>query len=251
LTAVVLAGGARDEVTAHDPAAPNKAFVTVGGRTLLERTIDALRTTPRVGRVIAVAPVAAFGHPALARADEVRPSGARMRESLQAGVRGLPAHEPVLVAASDLPILTRAAIEDFLARADSADADIAYACVERETHVARFPDVPHTWAHLREGSFCGGGLVAMKPRALWTLDRFLERLGGARKNPLRLAQIFGWDVLARYALRRLSISAAERRASGLLGVRVRAAVCAPPEIAVNVDRASDVALAERLLSASG
>lgn len=251
MTAVVLAGGARDEVTARDPAAPNKAFVAVGGRTLLERTVDALRTTSRIGRVIVVAPAEAFGHPALARADEVRPSGARMRESLHAGVLGLPLDEPVLIAASDLPILTCAAIEDFLVRAASADADIVYACVERETHVARFPDVPHTWAHLREGSFCGGGVVAMRPRALETLDRFLERLGNARKNPLRLAQIFGWDVLARYALRRLSISAAERRASGLLGVRVRAAVCAYPEIAVNVDRASDVALAERLLSASG
>jgi molybdopterin-guanine dinucleotide biosynthesis protein A len=249
LTAIVLAGGARDEVTAHDPSAPNKAFVSIGGRTLVERVVDALRTSPHIRRVIAVAPAEAFGHPALAGADEVRPSGVRMRESLHAGVAELAPDEPVLVTASDLPILTTAAIEDFLARAASADADIAYACVERGAHLARFPDVPHTWAHLRDGSFCGGGVVTMRPRALETLDRFLGRLGAARKNPLRLAQIFGLDMLARYALRRLSISDAERRASALLGVRVRAAVCAYPEIAVNVDRASDVALAERLVAA--
>lgn len=251
MNAIVLAGGGRDEVTEHDPSAPNKAFVAIAGRTLLERTVDALRTSPRIDRVIVVAPAHAMDRAALLGVDEVRPSGARMKESLRVGVAALPPGELVVVAASDLPILSRAAIDDFLAQADAADPDIAYSCVERAVHEARFPGVPHTWAHLREGDFCGGGVVAMKPRALEALDRLLERLGAARKNPLRLAQIFGWDVLARYALRRLSILDAERRASELVGGRVRAVACAHPEIAVNVDRASDVALAERLISASG
>ncbi len=110
--------------------------------------------------------------------------------------------------------------------------------------------MPHTWAHMRDGSYCGWGLVALRPRALIPLDRFLERLGAARKNPLALASIFGWDVLARYALRRLSIAQAEERAIQLLGVKVAAAVCARAEVAVNVDRPSDVPLAERLVAAA-
>jgi GTP:adenosylcobinamide-phosphate guanylyltransferase len=248
MTAVVLAGGARDAVAERDPAAPNKAFVEIAGRALVARTIDALRSTERVGRIIAVAPAEAANHSALEGADETRPSGARIGDSLRVGLAGLAPDVTVLVAASDLPILTAAAIDDFLDRAERANADVVYACVARATHVARFPDVPHTWAHLRDGDFCGGGLIAMKPRAREPLDRFLERLGAARKNPLRLAQIFGWDVLARYASRTLSVPGAERRASALLGVTVRAAVCAHAEIAVNVDRAGDVALAERLVT---
>jgi hypothetical protein len=80
------------------------------------------------------------------------------------------------------------------------------------------------------------------------LAGLLGRLGRARKNPLQLAAIFGPAVLARYALGRLTIASAEARASALLGAPVRAAVSLP-EIAVNVDRTSDVALAERLVSA--
>lgn len=248
MTAVVLAGGAPDEVAALDARAPNKAFIAVAGRTLVARTIDALRTVPRVERVIVVAPVSAAAHPALCAADEWRESGARIADSLRAGLAGLPGDEPVLITASDLPILSRAAVDDFLNAATAGGGDIAYACVERSVHEARFAEVPHTWAHLRDGDYCGGGVIALRPRAFGALEQFLDRLGTARKNPLRLASIFGYDVLFAYALRRLRIADAERRASRLLAVNVRAVRCAFPEIAVNVDRRSDVALAERLVA---
>lgn len=248
LAAVVLAGGPADEASAHVPLAANKAFVPIGGRTLVERTIAALRASPDVGRIVVVAPLATHGDPALADADEIRVSGETMGASLRSGLRGMPDTQLVLVAASDLPILSDAALEEFARLARAADADLVYACVERRIHLARFPSVPHTWAHLRDGSYCGGGVVAIRPNALDRLDLFLGRLGAARKNPLRLAAIFGFPTLVRYALRRLSVADAERRGSALVGVRVAAARCTHPEIAVNVDRASDVALAEGLVA---
>jgi len=254
LTAVVLAGGPPDAVSALAPGAPNKAFVPIAGVTLLERTIAALRTSDRIGTIVAVAPQTSETVSALQRADRVRDDGATMTESLRSGLRDLPPDDLVLVCASDLPILTREAIDGFIARAESVapeadeSADLTYACVERSAHLASYPDVPHTWARLREGPYCGGGCVAMRPRVLGNLEGLLDRLGRARKNPLRLAAIFGPRVLTSYALGRLTIAAAERRGSELLGAPVRAAICAP-ELAVNVDRPSDVSLAERLVSA--
>lgn len=250
IPAVLLAGGPRDEVCAGSPDAPNKAFVRIAGVTLARRTLDALRSSPGVGDVIAVAPLGEPANTELAGARELRPAGPTMTLSLRSGLAGLPSDELVLVAASDLPILSRAAIDEFLERATQSGADIVYACVERTCHEARFPGIPHTWARLRDGTYCGGGLVALRPRALENLDRFLGRLGVARKNPLRLATIFGYDVLAKYATRQLRIADLERRASALLGAPVVAAVSTHPEIAVNVDRASDVALAEALVATS-
>jgi molybdopterin-guanine dinucleotide biosynthesis protein A len=247
LAAVVLAGGPQDEVSALAPGVPNKAFVPIAGMTLVERTIRALRSSPKIGRIIAVAPRLPLASDALAGADEIRDDGSTMTQSLRSGLAGLPPDVLALVCASDLPVLTRAAIEDFVARAESNGADLTYACVERAVHLARYPDVPHTWATLRDGTYCGGGCVALRPRVLPRLEGLLGRLGRARKNPLRLAAIFGPAVLARYAFGRLSIADAERRGSELLGAPVRAAVCTHPEIAVNVDRATDVILAERAL----
>ena len=248
IPAIVLAGGPSDDLSARAPGAPNKAFVPVAGKTLARRTLEALRSTPRVGDIVAVAPQVPPALLELTLADEIRPDGVTMAQSLRTGLHGFPAAELVLVAASDLPMLTRAAIEEFLDIAEAGGADITYACVERSVHEVRFPEMPHTWARLREGTFCGGGLVAMRPRAFEALERFLGRLGAARKNPLRLASIFGYEAVARYALRQLSIVDVERRAATLLGVRAAAAVCSHPEIAENVDRVSDIAIVERAIA---
>lgn len=248
MNAIVLAGGAHDEVSARTAGAANKAFVPIGGRTLVERTLAALRDVPAIGRIVVVAPRLTHGDPALALADERREDGKRISDSLRFGLAGMPPDELVLVAASDLPLLTRASLEEFIALAQSRDADLCYACLGRAAHVARFPEAPHTWARMREGQFCGGGVVALRPRIMQSLELVIERLGAARKNPMALASIFGSGTLAKYALGQLSISAAEKRASELLAARVAAIVCTHAEIAFNVDRASDVALAEKYVS---
>jgi molybdopterin-guanine dinucleotide biosynthesis protein A len=249
-TAVVLAGGPADDVAALERGAVNKAFVHIGGMTLVERTLRALRSSSQIDRIVVVAPVGAHDDVALALADERRADGVKIRTSLRNGLDGMPPDEIVLVSTSDLPILTPASVDDFVEHALERDADLGYGCVERTVHEALYPEVPHTWARLRDGTFCGAGFVAIKPRILPTLEGFIERLGAARKNPLRLASLFGWDVLARFALGRLTIAAAERRASQLLGARVCALVSPYPETGVNVDRISDVALAEQLVLAS-
>ena len=56
-------------------------------------------------------------------------------------------------------------------------------------------------------------------------------------------------MLLRFAVRRLSIAQAEARASRVIGANVRAVVSPYAEIGVNVDRVSDIALAENLLIA--
>jgi molybdopterin-guanine dinucleotide biosynthesis protein A len=247
LVAVVLAGGPPDDVAAQHPGALNKAFVEIGGTTLAGRVLAALRSSDSIGRIIAVAPTGAHGHPGLALADECRPDGVRITASLRSGLAELPPDEDVLVVASDLPILSRDAIDDFARGVRALDADVVYGCVEKTVHLARYPQIPHTWARLRDGTYCGGGIVAIKPRALPLLERFIERLGAARKAPLRLASLFGWDMLARFAVGRLTIAQAEARASAILGAPARALVSPYAETGVNVDRVTDIALAEALV----
>lgn len=245
MDAIVLAGGPHDELAAHTPGAPNKAFVEINGATLVERTLRALRDSASVGRIVVVAPPRAHGSAALALADEVRPDGVRIRDSLRSGLAGTDPDADVLISASDLPVLTPQSIDDYVARAKRADADLTYGCLEKSIHMAAFPEAPHTWAHLRDGDYCGTGFITMKPRVWPALERVIERLGEARKNPLKLASLFGWRILWRYALKRLTIAQAEARASYVIGAPVRAIVSPYAEIGINVDRLGDIALAEK------
>jgi GTP:adenosylcobinamide-phosphate guanylyltransferase len=250
MNAIVLAGGAPDAVSATSPGSANKAFLEIGGVPLVARVIAALRSAPEIERIVAVAPPATHASAALAGADERRPDGARMVESLQSGLAGLPPDELTLVAVSDLPVLTAAAIAEFVAGARARDLDAAYAIVGQRDHLARYPAVPHTWAKMAEGRFCGGGLAALKPRVMPALQAVLDDLGAARKSPLRLAALFGWDLVPRFALGALTIAAAERRAGAILHAAVGAIRCSHAEVAVNVDRPSDVALANGLVAAA-
>lgn len=247
MNAVVLAGGPQDAIALLQPGAPNKAFVEIDGVTLIGRVLAALRASKRIARIVVVAPPAMRAHRDLTLADELRPDGVHITESLRNGIAGSDRDADLLIAASDLPVLTPLAVDDFVSGVNALAADVVYGCVEEQAHLQRFPEVPHTWARMRDGTYCGGGLAAIKPRVLPTLERFIERLGAARKYPLRLASLFGWDMLARFALGRLSIAQAEARAAKILGAPVRALISPYPETAVNVDRSSDVPLAERLV----
>ena len=246
-TAIVLAGGPADALSAKTDGAPNKAFVPIDGVTLVERTLRALRSSASISRIVVVAPERMRDHPALALATDFRPDGARIRDSLRSGLKGLPDNGDVLVSTSDLPVLTPESVDDFIMRASEKDADLTYGCLEKGVHLAKFPHVPHTWARFADGTYCGTGFVTMRPRVWPSLERFIEQLGHARKNPLKLARLFGWDILLRFAMRRLTVADAEARASRAIGARVRAVISPYAEIGVNVDRVSDIALAETLV----
>jgi GTP:adenosylcobinamide-phosphate guanylyltransferase len=241
----VLAGGPADDVSRLQNA-PNKAFVTIGGTTLVERVLRALSESSRVASICVVAPSSTHELSALALASERRVDGIRITDSLRNGLAGLPPDDSVLIVTSDLPILSPESVDDFVERIHATDPDAGYGCIEKRSHEARFPQVPHTWARLRDGTFCGAGLASLKPRALPALEGFLERLGAARKSPFQLASLFGWDVLLRFALRRLTVAQAEERAGRILGANVRAIVSPYAEAGVNVDRVSDVELARTL-----
>jgi GTP:adenosylcobinamide-phosphate guanylyltransferase len=248
VNAVVLAGGPQDDVALLQPGAPNKAFVEIGGVTLVGRVLAALRASSHVERIAVVAPPSMRAHKDLSAADELRPDGVRIGESLRNGLQGFAADADLMIVASDLPVLTTRATDDFIARLKSLDADLVYGCVEKSVHLRSFPEVPHTWARMRDGTFCGAGIFAIKPRSLRLLERFIEGLGAARKHPLKLARFFGFDMMMRFAVGRLSIAQAEDRASRILGAPVRALVSPYAETAVNVDRVSDVPLARELVA---
>jgi len=239
----VLAGGRRDAVC-DGTAAINKAFVPVGGVPMVTRVLQALRTVPAIEQITVVAPLAALDDAALSLADVRRSSGERIIESVGRGLSETDPDAMMLLATSDAPLLSTQSLREFTQTLASIDADLVYAIAERKAHEQRYPGVPHTWARMRGGTYCGGAVFGMRPRVLPALTQFLDELAAARKSPLRLARAFGWDVVARFVLGMLPVSAAEARASRLLGYPVRAVVAAP-DLAFNVDRKTDLALAER------
>jgi GTP:adenosylcobinamide-phosphate guanylyltransferase len=252
MTAIALAGGRleRDFRDAGYDVA-NKAYLPIGGVLMLERVLSALRGASSVAQIRCVTQPdafdAAFGARGAALCDAVVPPGDGLIDSMLAGFAGLPNERLVLVVATDIPLVRSSDVDAFAARVRSTPSDVAYGFVRREPHEARYPGVRHTWVHLREGTFCGGGISAIRAGAVAGLANALRRIVAARKSPLRLAAIFSPGLLARYVFGRLSIADAERRADAIAGCRCRGIACDEPELAVNVDRLADLRAVERIL----
>ncbi|MGQ0571918.1 MAG: nucleotidyltransferase family protein, partial [Armatimonadota bacterium] len=153
--AVVLAGGGPEPRLA--PGLPNKAFLEIGGSPLVARTIDALRGCTAIDRIIVVGPAEPLAA-LLGASFEIVPETDSMMDNIGVAVARLTGVRQVLTVASDLPLITPAAVNGFLRRCDG-EADFFYPVVRQSAIEGRFPGARKTYVKVIDGTFCGGSVL--------------------------------------------------------------------------------------------
>jgi CTP:molybdopterin cytidylyltransferase MocA len=252
-TAVVLAGqrpGEHDFPAAYGVAA--KALIPVAGEPMLARVVRTLLAAPSVGPIVILAqrPEALLdGAPAWLR-DEPRIEVAVAGEGISASVAAIAGSErapfPLLVTTADHALLRPEMVETFLAGA--ADADAAFAIVDRATVERVHPETRRTWIKFSDGHYSGANLFALvTPASRRTLD-FWARAERDRKKALRLLMFFGPTIFLRAFTRTISLDGAVAKAGRNVGLRLRAVRLPYAEAAIDVDKPSDLRLAERILA---
>lgn len=229
--AIVLAGGGPEP--GLEPPVPNKGFLEIAGRPLVVHVGDALRASRGISRIAVVGPEA----PIRALLPDVVPvpDGAGIMDNVVRAVRVLGSTVPVLVVASDLPLLTPEVVEDFLSRCEQEGADFHYAIVPQDVMLRRFPGARKTFVRVTDGTFTGGSVMLFNPAVIDRVRVFVERVIAARKKPWLLAQAFGWSIVMKFASGRLSIAEMEAKVTELLGITARAVITPHPELALDVD----------------
>jgi len=237
--ALVLAGRANRGDLAGVSDAPLEALVPVGGRPMIAYVLDALRSAGAVDTVVVVgqpeplAPVTGAGVTLVA-------PGATLVDNLRRGFAALDGAERFLAVTSDVPLLTAAAVDDFVARARAAGGAFHYAVVTRENYEAAFPGSRRTWVRLRDGTFTGGNLFLAEASVARRALDLVERFYANRKNPLGLARLLGLGTILAFALGRLTVPRLEARVSAMVGAQGRAIITPYAEIAFDVDRPEDL-----------
>jgi GTP:adenosylcobinamide-phosphate guanylyltransferase len=230
--AIILAGGGVEP--GLDPGLPNKAFITIAGRPLVEYVGAALDAAAGVGRIAAVGPVDAL-RPVLPRETLLVPAAGEIMDNVEQAAAALGAQDPLLVAAADLPLLTGEAVDEFLALCAGGAADFYYPVVPRTVMEQRFPTAQKTYVTLADGTFCGGSVIVFNPKVIDRVRPFVERVIAARKKPWLLAQMFGWSMVMKFAANRLTIDEIVARATEVVGIPVQPVIIARPELALDVD----------------
>jgi len=229
----------------------NKASILIGDRPMASHVLDALVSSGCTGQITVVGLNVSFPDGAKNKRIRHIPNHRDIVGNLLAATEGLPPGTHVLIASSDIPLLTPAAVEDFCLRAKRSGGDLCYSIVERAVMEARFPGSGRSFRHTQEGDFAGGDLFMATPQLIRTHDGLFRELSGERKNAWKLACTLGLGIMLRFAMRRLSIAHLEARASRLLGSPCKAVITPYAEIAMDVDKPHQLALVRRILASRG
>ena len=256
--ALVLAGrrgGADALAEAHGVS--HKALATMRGRPLLAHVLAALRALPEIARVT----VSIDDASALERHPEFGPQLARGELGLHHSTAS-PADSVrdfvertgsalTLVTTADHPLLRAETVRAFLRDALASEAALAVALVPAEAVLAVAPGSQRTWLNLGKERFTGANLFLARAPDAAKVAAFWRKAEGFRKEPWRLAAVFGAVTLARFAAGRLPLDAALAAISKATGAACAAVRLADGYAGIDVDKPADFALAEKLLAERG
>ena len=245
--AVVLAGGVDCGEIAEETGVIHRPLLDIAGRPIIQRVLAALRGAVSVDHIVLVAPPPVQDVVGEEAVDLRVDAGDSFVENIENGVAATPdTIDSVLVITGDLPMLTPGAVNDLVDQADVTRADLVYPIIAKESSERAFPAGKRTYVRLREGTFTGGNGVIASRTFFSARRELIHNLFAARKNPLRLASLFGLGFVFGLLTGRLTLSDLEARAGEIVGGRVAAIISAYPELGFDVDKIADLLLARQV-----
>jgi GTP:adenosylcobinamide-phosphate guanylyltransferase len=241
LDVILPAGGRIDPAFAANVGTDVKALIQFDGKTILERTLEAVRGTNRVGNVVVI------GSDAVRKASEglattTIEEGATGPENIYRGLEAVTKANPnarkILLVTTDLPYLTPEILNRFI---DSCpeDADICVPLIRQTEYESRFPGSTATFVRLRDDAWTTGCAYVMDVKAMERIRPSVERVFEQRKSKIGMAKLLGPGFVFKFATKRLTLPDVEGKIKSLLGCSGRALTGAPPELAYDIDYMDD------------
>ncbi|MXP26740.1 NTP transferase domain-containing protein [Altererythrobacter indicus] len=257
-TAIVLAGRRPgiDPLAAHF-GKPSKALIPVAGEAMLSRVLRVLRATPEVNRIVVltqdVEELASAAELAWVQDDSaigIARSGATISGSVLDFLQHDGTNQPILLTTADNVLLTPEIASYFINKARAAQLSVGL--VSRGQLEKDYGQSQRTWWRFGDGDFSGANLFALQVEEASDVQDallFWEKIEQDRKKVWKIAARFGPLLMLRIALRRLSLNKAVREAGRRLHVDAQAVALPFGRAAIDVDKLSDHAMAEKILSA--
>lgn len=249
---IILAGGESTCELRKIAPYDNEALIIIGSCPMIYYVYNALKASANVNRIIISGPVEALRN-IFAREENIYfvNSGANAMESFDNAVQMLSqmgsVTDKLMVLPTDIPFITPAAVNDFITRCEATEADFYYPLTSRKTNENKFPGVTRTYVTLKEGVFTGGNIFLIRTAIV---DKCMDiglKLVIRRKDPIAMAKLFGFSLVWKYFIKRLSISEIKKRFFQVTGIKGEPIISPYAEVGVDVDKPSDLILAQEYL----
>jgi CTP:molybdopterin cytidylyltransferase MocA len=156
---------------------------------------------------------------------------------------------PILITTGDHPLLTKEMLHYFIETASSSGADVLAGLATSDVISARYPETKRTYFKLGGTRVSGCNLFAITNMRGLKLVETWQDIELDRKSPWKLVSRFGlWPLLA-FATGRLTPEKAFGFISEKLGINAAPVFMPFAEAAIDVDKPSDLEMAEKILKA--
>ncbi len=245
--AILLAGAKNHGALRECSTLEYEALIEVNGVPMIDYVVEAARSAVSVERIIVVGPEEWLKPHLKDRVDYVVEGTDQIIENLSKAIEVLGKEKKVLIITSDIPMISSAAIDRFVAQCEDREVDFYYPIISKEANLQRFPGTQRTYARLREGTYTGGNIFVLNPVVIDQAEDFMNKLVTWRKKPLKLSQLFGVKFICKFVLGRLTITELEQRLKKITGCSAATLVCESPEIGFDIDKPSDLDLIEKFM----
>lgn len=243
MTKAVVLGGQGE---ALEGKLQNKSLLKIRDKAMIRYVIDALLEAQCIDEILVIGDVEALKKLAFHPSVRLMQSSSSLIENIQRAIEAFPG-ERILILTSDIPMITKDALNDFVVQSIALKADLCYSIVEKKTLEDRYPEAKRTFVKLADGVFTGGNLFFVDTGKI---DQYMA-IGGKmlrhRKNPFRMCSLLGLKCLMKLSFGKLSIQDIEKRVEKQLKIRGKAIISAYPEVGNDIDKPEDILMAEKYI----
>lgn len=241
---ILAAGRGPDDPMAKAFGVAHKCTLPLNGKPMLEWVLAALRKT-QIQKPFVVVIDDAKVLPQI-HDIEILPAEGSAPASAISAIKHIGSY-PILVTTGDHPLLTPEMINFVLQQSEANGADVSVGLATSETITAEYPETKRTYFNLGGTRVSGCNLfIITSPKGLMIFERW-QHLERNRKKPWKLVAAFGLLPIVWFAFGMLTPDRAFGYMSKRLGLKVAPVFLPFAEAAIDVDKPSDHALAERIL----
>jgi len=244
---MILGGAENSEPLQQASGEQYEALINLAGRPMVEYVLEAVKAAENIGKIAIIGPTERLKASLSVAPDVLVECGDSLLDNMRRGVKGLNSNGPVLILSGDIPLITPEAINDFVQKATSRPAEVYYTLVGQDACEKHFPGIERTYVRLKEGMFTGGNLAMIDSDIIINCSEDMAKFFEYRKSAMRLGRLLGANVLLRLALGRLKLEQVEKRVRKTTGYNGVGVITHHAEVAFDVDKPSDLQLAETYL----
>ena len=137
----------------------------------------------------------------------------------------------------------------FIKASQDSRADFTIGFASKDIIAPAYPNVERTYINFADISVSGCNLFYIATEEGAEIFRFWQKVQHDRKSPRKLARHIGLGIFLRYLSGRLTLDGAFTYGSKRLGVDIKPILLPFANAAIDVDKPSDHALVETILSA--